>query len=155
MSIPRTFVPILDSVVGVPPNSTLVLLIGPHRLSGLARKDRRGSHRDIGHHSAPLLLHPVSWLMPFSLRFFHRFPVCVSVTYHAGLLEGNGTVWSFLLSGWLFSGDLPLRVGDVCSMTVNVRTKNIFLSLLPLCDGCVAQSMASNRWSLRRTLKIG
>jgi len=29
-------------------------------------------------------------------------------------------VWNLSLTGWRFSGDLPLRVGDVCSLTVNL-----------------------------------
>jgi hypothetical protein len=28
--------------------------------------------------------------MPFSIRPFHRFPVCCPVIYHAGLFEGHG-----------------------------------------------------------------
>ena len=58
----------------------------------------------------------------FSIRPFRRFPVCCPVTYHAGLFEGQGTVWNLSLTGWRFSGDLPLRIGEVCSLTVNLPT---------------------------------
>ena len=58
--------------------------------------------------------------MPFSIRPFRRFPVCCPVTYQCGLFEGHGTVWNLSLAGWRFSGNLPLRVGEVCSLTVNL-----------------------------------
>ena len=58
--------------------------------------------------------------MPFSLRLYQRFPVYCSVTYHADLLQGQGTIWNFSLSGWKLSGDLPLPVGQTCSLTVNL-----------------------------------
>ena len=61
--------------------------------------------------------------MPFSIRPFHRFPVCSPVTYQCGLFEGHGTVWNLSLAGWRFSGNLPLRVGEVCSLTVNLPTQ--------------------------------
>jgi hypothetical protein len=38
--------------------------------------------------------------MPFSIRPFCRFPVCCPVTYHAGLFEGQGIVWSLSVNGW-------------------------------------------------------
>ena len=60
--------------------------------------------------------------MSFSIRPYRRFPVCCPVTYHAGLFEGQGTVWNLSLTGWRFSGDLPLRIGEVCSLTVNLPT---------------------------------
>jgi len=58
--------------------------------------------------------------MPFSVRPYRRFPVCCSVTYHAGLFQGQGTVWNFSLSGWKLSGDVPLQVGQTCALTVNL-----------------------------------
>jgi len=58
--------------------------------------------------------------MPFTIRPYRRFPVCCPVTYHHGLCEGRGTVWNVSLTGWRFSGDLPLRVGEVCSLTVTL-----------------------------------
>jgi hypothetical protein len=58
--------------------------------------------------------------MPFSLRLYQRFPVYCSVTYQAGLFQGQGTVWNFSLSGWKLSGDVSLQVGQTCSLTVNL-----------------------------------
>jgi hypothetical protein len=58
--------------------------------------------------------------MPFTLRLYQRFPVHCSVTYHTGLFQGQGTVWNFLLIGWKISGDVPLEVGQTCSLTVNL-----------------------------------
>jgi hypothetical protein len=58
--------------------------------------------------------------MPFTLRLYQRFPVHGSVTYNAGPFQGQGTVWNLSLSGWKLSGDLPLQVGQMCSLTVNL-----------------------------------
>ncbi len=58
--------------------------------------------------------------MPFTLRLYQRFPVHCSVTYHAGLFQGQGTVWNLSLIGWKLSGDVPLRVGQTCSLTVDL-----------------------------------
>ena len=58
--------------------------------------------------------------MPFTLRLHQRFPVHCSVTYNTGLFQGQGTVWNFSLSGWKLSGDVPLQVGQTCSLTVNL-----------------------------------
>ena len=60
--------------------------------------------------------------MPFTVRPYRRFPVHCPVTYQTGLFEGHGTVWNLSLTGWRFSGNLPLRVGEVCSLTVNLPT---------------------------------
>ena len=56
--------------------------------------------------------------MPFSIRPYRRFPACCPITYHCGDFEGHGTVWNLSLTGWRFSGNLPLLIGDVCSLTV-------------------------------------
>ncbi len=58
--------------------------------------------------------------MSFTPRRFPRFPMYCPVTYQTGLFEGHGTVWNLSLTGWRFSGNLPLRVGEVCSLTVNL-----------------------------------
>ena len=58
--------------------------------------------------------------MPFSIRPFRRFPICCPVTYHAGLSEGHGIVWNLSVNGWRLSGDVPLRVGQTCPLTVNL-----------------------------------
>ena len=58
--------------------------------------------------------------MPFTIRPHRRFPVCCPVAYQVGLFEGHGTVWNLSLTGWRFSGNLPLRIGEVCSLTVTL-----------------------------------
>ena len=58
--------------------------------------------------------------MPLTNRPHRRVPVYCPVTYQTGLFEGHGTVWNLSLTGWQFSGDLPLRIGEVCSLTVNL-----------------------------------
>jgi len=58
--------------------------------------------------------------MPFSIRPFRRFPVCCPVTYHAGLREGHGIIWNLSANGWRLSGDVPLRVGQTCPLTVHL-----------------------------------
>jgi hypothetical protein len=58
--------------------------------------------------------------MPFTIRPYRRFPVYCPVRYQTGLFEGHGTVWNVSLTGWRFSGNLPLRIGEVCSLTVNL-----------------------------------
>jgi PilZ domain len=58
--------------------------------------------------------------MPFSIRPYRRAPEQCAVTYHAGPFQGQGTVWNLSLNGWKLSGDLPLRVGQTCSLTVNL-----------------------------------
>ncbi len=58
--------------------------------------------------------------MAFTIRPYRRFPVQCLVTYHAGPSHGHGTVWNLSRIGWRFSGNLPLRVGEVCSLTVTL-----------------------------------
>ena len=58
--------------------------------------------------------------MPFSIRPSRRFPVCCPVTYQCGPFEGHGAVWNLSLTGWRFTGNLPLLIGDVCSLTVTL-----------------------------------
>ncbi|MGH7147599.1 MAG: PilZ domain-containing protein [Nitrospiraceae bacterium] len=58
--------------------------------------------------------------MPFSIRPHRRFPICCPVTYHASLYEGQGIVWNLSVNGWHLSGDVPLRVGQTCPLTVHL-----------------------------------
>ena len=67
--------------------------------------------------------------MAFSSRPYRRSPVQCSVTYHAGSFQGQGTVWNLSLNGWKLSGDLPLRVGQTCSLTVYLpNQESIFVA---------------------------
>ena len=61
--------------------------------------------------------------MPFTIRPHRRFPVQCAVAYNAGPFQGQGTVWNLSLTGWRFSGNLPLRVEEVCLLTVNLPTQ--------------------------------
>ena len=61
---------------------------------------------------------------PFSIRPFRGSPVQCSVTYDAGPVQGQGTVWNFSVNGWKLSGELPLRVGETCSLTVNLPNQS-------------------------------
>ena len=64
--------------------------------------------------------------MPFSIG---PFPVCWPVTYHAGLYEGQGIVWNLWVNGWRLSGDVPLRVGQTCPLTVHLPNQvSIFIA---------------------------
>src|SRR5215831_1171679 len=58
--------------------------------------------------------------MPLIVRPYRRVPVSCPLIYQTGLFEGYGTVWNLSLTGWRFSGDLPLRIGEVCSLTVQL-----------------------------------
>jgi hypothetical protein len=67
--------------------------------------------------------------MPFSIRPCRPSPVECSVVYHVGPFQGQGTVWNLSLNGWKLSGDVPLRVGETCSLTVNVpNQESIFVA---------------------------
>jgi hypothetical protein len=55
--------------------------------------------------------------MPFVIR---RSLVHCAVAHNAGLFQGQGPVWNFSLSEWKLSGDVPLQVGQTCSLTVNL-----------------------------------
>ena len=54
--------------------------------------------------------------MPFTIRLYRRFPVQCSVTYHAGLFQGQGSVWNLPCSGWRLTGDLQMRPGETLSL---------------------------------------
>ncbi|MBU6435820.1 MAG: PilZ domain-containing protein [Nitrospirae bacterium] len=45
------------------------------------------------------------------------------MTNQCGLFEGRGIVWNRSLAGRRFSGNLLLRVGKVCSLTVNLPSQ--------------------------------
>jgi hypothetical protein len=49
-----------------------------------------------------------------------RFPVQCAVTYNAGSFQGQGTVWNLSHTGWRLSGDLPMRQGEILSLTVTL-----------------------------------
>ena len=58
--------------------------------------------------------------MAFTIRPYRRFPVECIVKYRIGSYTGTGTVWNLSLSGWRFSGDLPMRRGEILSLNVTL-----------------------------------
>ena len=79
--------------------------------------------------------------MPFLIRSYCRFPVQCSVTYNAGLFQGQGTVWNPSCTGWRLSGDLPMRPGETFSLTITLRMSNESKSLKTWCAGREARSL--------------
>jgi hypothetical protein len=65
--------------------------------------------------------------MPFIIRPFRRFPVQCPISYHAGPSRGQGTLWNFSVNGWKLSGDVPLHVGQLCSLTVSLPNQPSFV----------------------------
>jgi len=60
--------------------------------------------------------------MPFVIRPYCRLPVNIPVTYENWFREGEGVVWNLSPTGWRVSGNLPLEVGTVCSLSVMLPT---------------------------------
>ena len=58
--------------------------------------------------------------MPFTSRPYRRFPVQCFVKYRIGSFTGTGTVWNLSLSGWRFSGNVPMRPGEIVSMKITL-----------------------------------
>ncbi len=68
--------------------------------------------------------------MLFTLRPFCRFPVLqCAVTYNAGLFQSQGTIWNLSCAGWRLSGDLPMRQGEILSLTVTLPSQQRILIL--------------------------
>ena len=65
--------------------------------------------------------------MPFIIRPFRRFSVQCPISYHAGPFRGHGTLWNFSVNGWKLSGDVPLQVGQMCSLTVTLPNHPSFV----------------------------
>jgi hypothetical protein len=58
--------------------------------------------------------------MPFSIRPYRRFPVQCAVTYNAGPFQGQATVWNRSCTRCRLSGNLPMRPGEILSLTVTL-----------------------------------
>ena len=61
--------------------------------------------------------------MAFVLRPDRRFPVAIPATYENWSQEGQGMIWNLSSTGWRLSGDLPLALGDICSLSMTLPTK--------------------------------
>lgn len=63
----------------------------------------------------------------FDQRHHNRVPIFTPVSYEvldrAGFRKGYGTVTNLSSHGWKISGDVPLHVGEVCSMEVRLPSK--------------------------------
>ena len=83
--------------------------------------------------------------MPFTIRPYQRFPVQCSVTYNAGLFQGQGTVWNLSCTGWRLSGDLPMRAEETLALTVTLPNEQRIEVPEAVCGG---REGKSSRWRL-------
>lgn len=60
--------------------------------------------------------------MAFVLCPYRRFPVVIPATYEHWFQEGQGIVSNLSPTGGRLSGDLPLALSDICSLTVMLPT---------------------------------
>ena len=60
--------------------------------------------------------------MAFVLRPYRRFPVVIPATYENWSQEGQGMIWNLSSTGWRLSGNLPLAIGDICSLSLTLPT---------------------------------
>ena len=71
--------------------------------------------------------------MAFALRHHNRFPIFNLVRYDVLLCEGfrtgYGTVTNLSSKGWRMYGNVPVAVGDVCSLKVRLTVRHwVFVS---------------------------
>lgn len=62
--------------------------------------------------------------MPFTLRHHSRFPIFSPMRYEVRLRDGYGTVTNLSPRGWRIHGDVPMKLGDVCSMKIRLTARN-------------------------------
>jgi hypothetical protein len=84
--------------------------------------------------------------MPISIRPYRQTPVCFPVSYHVGDFEGHGTAWNFSLTGWRFSGNLPLREGEIFSLTMTLPSgQRVYVMVALVCwvrgEDCGAETI--------------
>lgn len=58
--------------------------------------------------------------MSFADRLHYRFPVFNPVRYENANRDGHGTVTNLSARGWRVHGNLPLQIGDLCTMKVRL-----------------------------------
>ena len=61
--------------------------------------------------------------MAFALRHHYRLPIFTPVWYEVRLRKGYGAVTNLSTRGWRIYGNVPVAVGDVCSLKVRLATK--------------------------------
>lgn len=61
--------------------------------------------------------------MSYFIRSCHRIPVCFPVTYEHKLHDGYGMIFNLSTRGWRLSGNLSLKLGDICSLRVVLPTR--------------------------------
>ena len=61
--------------------------------------------------------------MPFALRHHYRFPIFNLVRYEVRLREGYGTVTNLSSRGCRVHVNVPVQVGDVCSLNVRLSVR--------------------------------
>ncbi len=83
--------------------------------------------------------------MPFLIYPSRRFPMCCPVTYQCGDFEGHGTAWNLSLTGWRVSGTMPLRIREVCSLTVNLASELPLYVADAIVHWCEERSMELKR----------
>lgn len=72
--------------------------------------------------------------MPFAIRSYRRVPICCPIAYQTGDFEGHGTVWNCSMTGWRFSGTLPLREGEIFSLTAKLPSEqNVYVLAASVC----------------------
>jgi len=75
--------------------------------------------------------------MPFDIRSNRRVPICCPIAYQTGDFEGHGTVWNLSHTGWRFSGNLPLREGEIFSLTVTLPSEErVYVMAAIVCWVC-------------------
>lgn len=62
--------------------------------------------------------------MSFTLRHHSRFPSFSPVRYEVRIRDGYGTVTNLSPRGWRIHGNVPMKLGDVCSMKVRLNARN-------------------------------
>ncbi|MCS6304906.1 MAG: PilZ domain-containing protein [Nitrospira sp.] len=60
--------------------------------------------------------------MAFVVRPYRRFPVVIPATYENWSQQGQGMIWNLSSAGWRLSGNLPLTLGDICSLSMTLPT---------------------------------
>ncbi len=61
--------------------------------------------------------------MAFPLRHHYRFPIFSPLRYEVKLRNGHGAVTNLCHRGWRIYGNVPVSVGDICSLKIRLTTR--------------------------------